>query len=407
MGEKIKILLTGMCLQGNKGGPALVLSLINKLSEAGIDADFTISVPSGLEFAHEKRWGEYYGLTVAEDFLTKEVLPPYCFRKTSFAQFRHRMKKAARWIKVLRKSDIIIDSSGISYYGPPAGKQRGVLLGNRLRYFVLSKIFRRSFLAWTQSYGPFSTKAIAFAAKADLSRQPVVFCRGDDSLEEVKRILPEQKCMSFPDVALSLAYEKPAETDRPFISVSPSSVIYTKIGEKHIENVLKITEYALNKGYEVMLVPHTVRPGNGNPKLCDLSLARLIKERTDDPRVTLMDEDLPPSAIKSVVAASHIHIGARYHSIVAALSSGVPAISLSWHYKYVDLMRNYGMEGCVHDEVNAQDVEPVFEMIDSIEENYPGLKETLAVKQAEVSALIDENIRIFAGLIKERCHGGR
>ena len=49
------------------------------------------------------------------------------------------------------------------------------------------------------------------------------------------------------------------------------------------------------------------------------------------------------------------YIGARYHSLIASLSSGVPSIALSWHPKYKDLMDLYGEPSNIIDLFDPQE----------------------------------------------------
>ena len=58
MKKSLKIFVTGLCLQGNKGGPALALSLIQcigkELSNRNYQVEWTFSVPSiSEEWIHE------------------------------------------------------------------------------------------------------------------------------------------------------------------------------------------------------------------------------------------------------------------------------------------------------------------------------------------------------------------
>jgi len=51
----MRILVTGLCLQGNKGGPAIALSLKNQISKYLDSAEFVFAVPS-----RDERLGRLY-----------------------------------------------------------------------------------------------------------------------------------------------------------------------------------------------------------------------------------------------------------------------------------------------------------------------------------------------------------
>jgi coenzyme F420 hydrogenase subunit beta len=58
-------------------------------------------------------------------------------------------------------------------------------------------------------------------------------------------------------------------------------------------------------------------------------------------------------------------VAARYHTVVAALSSGVPVISLSWHDKYRALMRLFGQEAYVAD-LEALEIARLKQRVDAL-----------------------------------------
>ena len=253
--------------------------------------------------------------------------------------------------------------SAVCYTGPPIGTTRTSTL-NRFKYFIVARVLRKKFLAWTQSYGPFSTPTIRFLARIDLKRQPIVFCRGEDCREAMEELLPAVRTETFPDVAVSLDHDHDWGVRRvaeywpqlrgDLVTLSPSAVLYQKSlgdgsGNDHVRAMAALTEDLIAADRSVLLVPHTLRPDRHDPNICDWAVAELVRKVVDDPRCAVEGDDLSPTELKSVISTAHIHIGARYHSVVAALSTGVPCLSLSWHAKYRDLMRMYGVERFVVD----------------------------------------------------------
>ncbi len=407
----MKILITGLCLQGNKGGAALALSLqqeITKQLEIAKDTvEFIFSVPSGEEFQYELIWAKKYDVKVVEDFTLKDILPPFCI-----PNLPTKIKKIKTWLQTLSQVDLVIEMSAISYVGPPAGSIKNVITEGRLRYFLCSKLFHKPFLAWTQSYGPLSTPLIKTLAKLDLSNQPMIFCRGDDCLNAVKQLLPDKQIWSFPDVATTLQYNSSWGKDylnslmgkidsQKLITISPSAVIYSK-NQQHILELSQLCQYLSAQGYTILLVPHTYRVNRPLPNICDFAVASLIKEQVkDDKSITLLEEDLSPIELKSIISCAYIHIGGRYHTIVAALSSGIPCLSLSWHPKYRDIMRMYDVEEFVYNSINEVSIESLFNLVKKIEQNREQLHLKIKQNQVKVTEKIAENTNLFVKLIKQ------
>jgi polysaccharide pyruvyl transferase WcaK-like protein len=163
----VRVFVTGLCLQGNKGGPAIALSLMDAVRKEMPDVEFVLAVPPAPQFEFEKRWAALYGVTVVEDLWSIGLwsLNPLQILRDGLGTTYRRTKQIAKWYAALRSCDLVLDMTAISYVGPPEGSEAHAL-GTRYRYFKAARLVGRKFFAWTQSYGPFSTPAIAAASRA-------------------------------------------------------------------------------------------------------------------------------------------------------------------------------------------------------------------------------------------------
>lgn len=50
-----------------------------------------------------------------------------------------------------------------------------------------------------------------------------------------------------------------------------------------------------------------------------------------------------------MIGACDLMLGSRFHALIAALSSGVPAVAIGWAHKYPELLGEFGMERLVFD----------------------------------------------------------
>jgi len=297
--------------------------------------------------------------------------------------------------------------------GPPAGAGSFSALINspRVLHLFLAWAAFKPMLAWTQSYGPLSTKLIRAFAKLDLRRQPVIFCRGDDCKSSIEELLPKARVLSFPDVAIKLPFDKKwgkiyvennFSCEKKIVTVSPSAVLYSRCKfsdskNRHIGQIRKICDSLYKAGYHVLLIPHTFRPSNESPVVCDYAVCKIIYEAEESPNLSILEDDLSPSQLKSIISGAHFHVGARYHSVVAALSSNVPAISLSWHPKYRDLMTMYGMEDYLLDEGEEHRVSALIRKIDF---EYGVLRKKICKRKEGNMLLVDDNVKLFVKLLK-------
>jgi polysaccharide pyruvyl transferase WcaK-like protein len=59
--------------------------------------------------------------------------------------------------------------------------------------------------------------------------------------------------------------------------------------------------------------------------------------------------DLSGPELKAILGGCDAIVSSRYHSLVAALSMGVPCLAVGWHHKYHELFRLFGLEKWVVD----------------------------------------------------------
>ncbi len=401
----MKFLVTGLCMRGNKGGPAIALSLNEQLKRYLPEASFTYAVPGGQTFAHEQQWAQYYGVDVIEELSPHDFIPRMKLQ-TNFSNLR----RFRTWFATLQASDALLEMSAISYAGPPARSSK-YDLSRRFRFFLLCQLARKKLLAWTQSYGPFSTPLVRAMASLDLRQQPIIFCRGDICRAEVKQLLPNKEAHSYPDVAVTLPYERavgyelvqkfaPLADFSKLVTISPSAVIHSKThqrddGLSHLDLLSAFCQRLIGQGWYVLIVPHTYHPQNPNPLVCDHALSVDLSKRLPTASHGFVDSDLSPVDLKSIISTAHIHIGGRYHSIIAALSSSVPCISLAWHSKYQDIMQMYGVEEYTLDSMNVTSIEQLDLLFDKIVLARAQLAEQLTARQQHVITLVDENVRCF------------
>lgn len=406
----MKFFVTGLCLQGNKGGPALALSMMKVIRSEIPNAEFVFSVPPEPEFQFEKKWAQTYGVVVVEDTWDGglHTLHPWRVLKDGLGASLRRFRRLQTWHKAMRASDVVLDMTAIGYVGPPEGSEyHGI--GMRYRYFKAARRTGRVFRAWTQSYGPFSTPALVKAAREDLSTLPTVYCRGEESLKQVQAFLPGKDCRAYPDVAVVLDYDRARgdelikkafgqTPDRKLVTISPSAVQFgkDKSGEEsaYVRQRAWLVDQLLDRGYAVLFVPHTSHPTQHTPYRCDLAVSLAIHALVrPSPWVSMIYADLSATDLKSVISCADVHIGSRYHSVVAALSAAVPAISLSWHHKYADIMTIYEQPKFVLDGQSQTLVEDCTVMVEELMVRRGEVSAQLAALQPQVAAAVYENAR--------------
>jgi len=384
----MKILITGLTLHNNKGGAALALSLIDNLKREFPNSSYYLTVPNfDNNLEKETHWASVYGIdSVFGAIGIKEMLKLNQDRRDIFLDF-------------FKNIDLVVDLNALSYMDLPQLTYKQNLVRNLSIYTIrhFSNLLEIPLIRWTQSYGPFSSFLTKVIVRKDLKYQKNIFTRGEGSFNNIKSVLTNKNVYSFPDIAITLNKRDDYYTKhlkgKKYITLSPSSVIYSKDKEKHIEHFRDIITYVKKLNYEIVIVPHNLMSINPSLKTCDLKVSERILESLNLDNIHLLSEDIDVYNLKGVISNAILHIGARYHSIIASLSSNVPTIAFSWHEKYKDIMRMYGMEEYVYD--GKSNISDLFKFVDDLEENRIKVVSTLRENQKKLEKEIDKNLELF------------
>ena len=201
-----------------------------------------------------------------------------------------------------------------------------------------------------QAFGPFTKPEVRDRVGRLLGMCDLIFARDPVSLEHLHTLEgPAGRCELAPDITHLLEGRPPwdrgdgeaAAAWRQRVLIVPNA------------RMLDRTESDVARGYEALVgraVDATRRAGlepwlmvhEANDRPLADRLARSLGSAGGGEPLTVVQEDARTS--KAMIAASFAVIGSRYHSLISALSSGVPAVGTSWHHKYEALFADYGQE---------------------------------------------------------------
>lgn len=427
--SRMKILVTGLCLSRNLGGPAMGLTLINELNARISGLDFTFAIEP-LDYEQEKFWADRYKIKICRrDVILRDISDKYLiFRVLKRILKRETNNNNINWneihnefINSLIQTDLIIDMSGISYVGDKSGD---IYSGIRCySAFYYAKKHKKPFIRFIQSYGPFQIFPVTYFAKKEFAYHSVIFARGKNSASYCKEITDSSKVFDFPDSAILLPASDDLWTqdylksnnlkEKGYYILSPSSVIYALnenvkgSGEDHIKSFYEIACYLLKQNKKVVFLAHMY---SDNPAHCDRQICYKIVKRLqiDFPNsqlIYVVEEDLDPMQTKSLIKNSILSVVSRYHALVAAISTLTPVITLGWNIKYQDLLEYYNAEDYALDirEFTAEEIAyKAIELIKKYEVEYeqllPVFKELNTIAMKKVGEAFD----MLTKLIKEQ-----
>ena len=92
--------------------------------------------------------------------------------------------------------------------------------------------------------------------------------------------------------------------------------------------------------------------------------------------------------VRSAVSCLDLLIGSRFHTLVFALSAGVPLVALGWAHKYQGLLEQFGLGDwfCNYSDFS---VDSVLELVSAAWENRTGSAESIRSNLSEVHSQLD------------------
>ena len=125
----------------------------------------------------------------------------------------------------------------------------------------------------------------------------------------------------------------------------------------------------------ICFVPHVYNVDDGSE---DIAVHRVFKEKFSNrkDRISFIEEDYSCTELKYIISQCRFFVGARTHSIIAAYSSGVPALALGYSMKSVGIATDIfgSSDNYVLSFKDVKSKEDIFEKFKFIMENEQNIK---------------------------------
>lgn len=313
-------------------------------------------------------------------------------------EFR-KLKSISLFIKNINTCDVVFDTSGGDSYSDIYGN-------NRMLHQYLPKaivLSRKKKLVFTpQTIGPFKSSIWSKLCGRQMKNSLAVFARDNKSFELGKKFNLDN-IYQVTDMAMVLPYESDRynieHTDEKLrVGVNVSGLLYNggytennqfglKANYKElIDEIIKMLMTELK--CDVYLVPHVITTGTeSDNEACE-------KIKKEYPSVHYKEIFEGPIEAKSFIANLDLLIGSRMHSTIAAISSGVPVLPLSYSRKFEGLFGSIDYKECINlKEDNKEGVlnkiRDFVNSIDTIHENVKHSNEIIAEKISLYSSELD------------------
>jgi polysaccharide pyruvyl transferase WcaK-like protein len=397
----------------NKGGEAMMLTVQRELYQRIQGLNFLLRLTSGQ--AESARSLGFHPVVIESSRYKKGV----SLLRQALSRSEVRKALASNILGALELTDIkridgVIDISGFGYsdvWGSEPAERSLVWVRHCHKKGI-------PYVYMPQAWGPFSNLRVARSVTKMCRFSSLVYARDEESFSYLSELSEENmdRIKLAPDIAFkfagaiketgsSLLKDLGIETgDYPLVGLTPNLRLYKRtegeeINNSYIQLMIQIARHCMKQWNAiVVLIPHEIALGR-SPQKDDRFLCSLIYDGvSSEGRAANISDNLSADAIKAMIANLDFLIGSRFHSLVFALTSRVPAVALGWAHKYGELMRYAGMEDFSMDLKNLDERE----VIDLMErawtkraESRKLLSERIPQITDEVDAVFDEVAAVF------------
>lgn len=295
------------------------------------------------------------------------------------------------YIRMLKRCDIIFDITmgdsfsdiySIDYYNTLIRKKK------------IAQKLCDNYVLLPQTYGPFNNGASSKKATEIFKNAKKIYCRDRLSQKLLEEKYNIQDSELVTDIAFFLPYDKSLynfETNKTKLGINISGLLY-KGGfnsknqfdlslnyKEFIDQILKYyTDLAEN--YEIYLIPHVIDL-NENAYDDDYKISLSLKEKY--PSINIAPVFDNPIQAKSYISNMDIFIGSRMHSTIAAFSSGVTTIPVSYSRKFEGLFNSFSYQFVINGrkETTSSAIDKTI--------NYVNENERLQDEQVKAKEIID------------------
>lgn len=200
----------------------------------------------------------------------------------------------------------------------------------------------RPLVIWGASIGPFSSMPEYECYMSEhLEKVTGIFARESATIEYLKSIGVRENVHPVADPAFIMEPIKPAEIEDKVpiekgsigMNLSPLMARYVTGGDLKKWTSMAasiIGDVAEKTGMHIYLIPHVTRPGSSDHNFMQRALS-LIPEKNKN--ITLVPREYNAEETKWIIGRMDLFAGARTHSTIAALSSGIPTLSFAYSIK--------------------------------------------------------------------------
>jgi len=271
---------------------------------------------------------------------------PEIYNDIKIIKHRHKLKNPAYWYqlkKMFNTMECVFDITYGDGFSDIYGKKWNATTNIAKQIAVNASA---PFVLLPQTYGPYESGVLKRWALRIIKGANFAFSRDLDSANEINAQIGN-KVVAATDLAFALPYQKDMyqfSGTRLKIGFNASCLLWDdghdiKLKTNYREYCRSILKkYSALDNVEVHLIPHVIYESDFESPENDSRVCKKLHK--EFPTTVLAPDFKTPIEAKSYISNMDVFIGARMHSTIGAISSGVVTIPFSYSKKFEGLFGN-------------------------------------------------------------------
>ena len=319
----------------NKGAELMLYAILQEINRVYPDS-----------VVYVERWMIKQGLDYIKTPVHLEYLPTSfirnIFRKYRITGMLNRIGIYSDYLNgTIKNADYFIDGSGLLF------------TDKRIKSNSIATVWRKRLLSYKkmgtkvvflpQGFGPFNKECTRKTIAALDEYADIIFAREKVSYNHLINVVKNKNKVKLSTDFTALVNATPPTRYKHLanmVCLIPNIQMINKgiLSKDEYFCVLKTTIEACKKeGHDVYILNHE--------GIKDELLAQEFIVQYSKP-VELVT-GLNALEVKGLISTAYLVISSRFHGVASALNGQVPCLATSWHHKYEELFKDYGLDDCV------------------------------------------------------------
>jgi polysaccharide pyruvyl transferase WcaK-like protein len=328
-----------------------------------------------------------------------------------------------RVVQELRKCDVLVDISGVSFVSG-----REIYLPFNILTIWPALMLGVPVVKLSQALGNFNNPVTRACAKVFLPECRRIFARGQTTeahlqglgLDNFERAA-DTAFLFRPEYSLTAENENKNEAieielldlkkaGKSILAIAPSSLVHNssqKAGKDYIQAILELVSHFDRNGMHFLFLPNSNREGSEKNRNNDLTVIRALREQARLTMPAYLFErmhwvlwDANTRSLKKLLSYCEMLFTSRFHAMIAALSLGVPVLVMGWSHKYVEALADFGLERYAADFDDTQT--DLANLADELYSNREQLRKDILDHLVNVQDLSERQFSYLESLILEK-----